>query len=379
LGQVRLLIALCLGMLSLGDAYAFPAESLQKAREAIANGKRRDARNALDAAHLSFLDGESVVLNDVLARYWFYRGLVAKKRGKKAATMEAFRQTLLVDRSFQWDRDLVDDLEMRKMFEALRGEVEGRDVHPAKVPEGTGCAVLYVDGSQIAFGDQVSVGERLAQIQCPKGDVYGAWSDFDEEEPFNWLAMCPYEVDTSIEILAKEQPQDDFAEMGPSFGSPAVVSGGPCAAESAPPPTSDGDGMAGAEAPVEEEAQASDEVPNQEPAGTGFFSKELWSTRRVLVAGTGVALLGGGVGFHYGAVVPSFSMVEWGRRNSRGITRYQADILTGRFRMRRAVSWGLMGAGAVTTGVGLVLFKPSTNLTVQPILFPGGGGLRGQF
>lgn len=371
------MIALCLGMLSLGEAYAFPADALQRAREAIANGKRRDARDALDAAHRSFLEGDSVALNDVLAQYWFYRGLVAQKRGKKAATMEAFRQTLVVDRSFRWDRDLVDDLEMRKMFEALRGEVEGRDVHSAKVPESAGCAVLYVDGSQIAFGDQVSVGERLAQIQCPKGDVYGAWSSFDEEEPFNWLAMCPYEVDTSIEILAEERPQDDFEQMGPSFGMASVVAKGPCAAESAP--ASDGGGVADAEPSVEETAQAPDEAPNEEPAGPGFFSMELWSARRVLVAGTGVALLGGGVGLHYGVVVPSFQMVEWGRRNARGITRYQADILTERFRVRRAMSWGIMGAGAVTTGVGLVLFKPSTNLAVQPILFPGGGGLRGRF
>ena len=365
-------------MVSFGEAYAYPAESLEKAREAIASGKRRDARAALDTAHRSFLEGDSVVLNDVLAQYWFYRGLVAQKRGKKAATMEAFRQTLVVDRSFLWDRNLVDDLEMRKMFEALRGEVEGRDVHPAKVPESTGCAVLYVDGSQIAFGDQVSIGERLAQIQCPKGDVYGTWTEFEEEEPFSWLSMCPYEVDTSVEILAEEQPQDGLDQMGPSFGISTQVSGGPCAAESAPP-VSDGDSVVDAEPPVDHEATETDEAPNEESAGPGFFSKELWSIRRVLVAGTGAALLGGGVGLHYGVVVPSFNMVEWGRRNARGITRYQADILTERFRTRRAISWGLMGAGAVTTGVGLVLFKPSTNLTVQPILFPGGGGLHGQF
>jgi hypothetical protein len=374
-GQIRLLTALCLGMLAHGEAYALPAEDLAKAREAISEGKRRDAREALDDAHRSFLEGDSIVLNDVLAQYWFYRGLVAQKRGKRAATMEALRQTLIVDRSFVWDREMLDDLELRKMFEALRGEVEGRDVHSPNTPEKTGCAVLYVDGSKIAFGGQVSIGERLAQIQCPKGDVYGAWSDFDEDEPFNWLAMCPYEVDTSVEVLAEQQPEDEFAQLGATFGSDTALSAGPCAVDTSPP-TDDG-GMAADETPVADETPATPEV-NEEPVGPGFFAPELWPSRRLLAAGTGVALLGGGVGLHYAVVVPSFKMVEWGRRNARGITRYQADILTERFRTRRAISWGVMGAGAVTTGVGLFLFKP-TNLAVQPMWFPGGGGLHGQF
>jgi len=366
LGQIRLLIALCLGMLTTGEAQALPGEALQQAREAIAEGKRRDARDALDEAHRAFLEGDSIVLNDVLAQYWFYRGLVAQKRGKKAATMEAFRQTLVVDRSFLWDRDLVDDLEMRKMFEALRGEVEGRDVHSPNIPEKTGCAVLYVDGSQVAFGDQVSIGERLAQVQCPKGDVYGAWSEFDEDESFNWLAMCPYEVDTSVEALAEQQPQDEFEQLGPSFGSGSALAAGPCTVDSAPP-TDGGEGV------------AVDEAPNEEAAGPGFLAPELWPSRRVVATGTGVALLGAGVGLHYGIVVKSYLMVEWGRRNPSAITRYQADILTDRFRERRAITWAVMGAGAVTTGVGLFLFKPATDLAVQPMWFPGGGGLHGQF
>ena len=377
LGQIRLLTALLVGMLVLGDAVASSGEDLQQAREAITNGKRRDARAALDRAYNSFLVGDSIVLNDVLAQYWFYRGLVAQQRGKRGAAMEAFRQTLVVDRSFRWDREVVDDLEMRKMFEALRGEVEGRDVHSPNVPEKTGCAVLYVDGSQVAFGDKVSIGKRLAQIQCPKGDVYGAWTEFPKDEPFTWLSMCPYEVDTSIDALAEQEPQDELDEIGPSFGSASVGPVGPCALESVAPTGKEGDAVAD-DASSPDEA-VGDEESKDEPAGPGFFAAELWPTPRLVAAGAGVALVGGGVGLHYGIVVPSFNMVEWGRRNARGITRYQADILTERFRTRRAITWGVMGAGAVTTGVGLFLLKPTTSLAVQPMLFPGGGGLRGQF
>jgi hypothetical protein len=140
----------------------------------------------------------------------------------------------------------------------------------------------------------------------------------------------------------------------------------------------DGEGVAVDETPAADESPAAEETSNEESVGPGFFAPELWPSRRLLAAGTGVALLGGGVGLHYAIVVPSFVMVEWGRRNARGITRYQADILTERFRTRRAITWGLMGAGAVSTGVGLFLFKP-TNLAVQPMWFPGGGGLKGQF
>ena len=178
MGPVRLLTAATAWALTHGVAYAFPQDHLSEARTALTEGDRKTARKALDAAEESFRQTDSVVLNDVLASFWFYRGLFADTRRKDAAAMEFFRQALVVDRTYAWEREVSDKLELRKMFEALRGEVEGRERRSPKVPERTGCAVAYVDGTKVLAEDTVSIGLRLAQIQCPQGDVYSLWIDF---------------------------------------------------------------------------------------------------------------------------------------------------------------------------------------------------------
>jgi hypothetical protein len=364
-------------MLSIGTAHAFPQQHLKEARDALKNGERRATRIALDEAEAAFGSTDSVVLNDVLARYWFYRGLLAAKRGKESLVMDSFRQALVVDRTFVWDRDLSEDLELRKVFEALRGEVEGRDQRPTGVPERTGCAVAYVDGTRVSGGSEASIGVRLAQVQCPKGDVYSRWIDFsDEEQQLDWLSLCPYAVDTSIEANVATASEDEFGGIGPSFGPAETVDEGPCSVEAlsepAPPESSADEGsVASGEA-------VSSEGDSTAPAGD-FFAKRHWPTQRLIVTGTGVGLMGTSVVMHFGVVVPSFAMVEFGRRNNEWITEHAANVLTDRFVKRRAMTWTVAGVGGAATAVGLVVMKPRSTSAVQPFVLPGGAGLHGRF
>ena len=71
-------------------------------------------------------------------------------------------------------------------------------------------------------------------------------------------------------------------------------------------------------------------------------------------------------------------MVEWGRRNTVAVTRYQADVLTQRFQTRRAIAYSFTTAGVLTAAAGLV-FMRAKPAGVQPVVTPFGAGLSGRF
>ena len=389
------------GWLCIGTAYAFPQKHLKAAREGIEAEDRKATRDALESAYTSFAEAEGVIPNDVLGSYWYYRGLVSLQRNKNTRAMEEFRQALTVDNEFKWDRDLSDDTDARRLFEALRSEVQGRDVVSPKVPKKTGEAQMYIDGTRVRQGDWAAVGLRLAQVQCPKGDVYGVWHDFSKtKHALDWLAMCPYEVDTSVVIVAL--PVEDEFGLDP-FGdeeSQPVVADVPAEEDAAvkatvvPDPPKESEGKSAEETtggtgsgvvtdddgepPVspsaaDEEAAVSSEegVLTHEVATRQSF----WSSRNiVMLAGGG--LVTAGVISQFTVVKPAHEMVKWGRRNPTELSRYQADILTERFVQRRAASVAVLGAGVAVVGTGY-FFMNSTG--VQPYLSGSGVGLHGRW
>ena len=318
---------------------------------------------------------------------------MALQQGKTKKAMENFRQTLIVDNDFQWDKDLNDETDARKLFEALRSEVKGLDVHSPKVPKKMGFAQAYVDGVRVRAGDWVAVGRRLAQIQCPEGEVFGLWTDF--KEPVDWLALCPYEVDTTVDIYAVTGPSDDeFAGVGVNFASAASGDGtatppSPAAVESESDPAPvvstdepassspmESEGSPDAEATESENAADTDAVVVAD-SGSGVESPDIFTPRNITI-GVGSGMMIGGIVMHYAVVKPSFAMVEWGRANSDRLTRDQADTLTRRFVTRRFWTWTLFGVGAGVTASG-ALFLNSTNLQPKLVVLPGGIGLQGRF
>ncbi len=369
MGQSRLLIGIVGALLVTNDAQAFPQDHLDKARVALKAEDKRGAKHALESAHHAFAHSEGVAPNDILATYWFYRGLLESQRKKSERAMDAFRQALVVDHQFSWDRDLNDDRELRKVFEALRGEVASRDTIPTGIPEKLGCAQAYVDGSRVAGNGEVAVGLRLAQVQCPHGDVYGVWTDFNPEAPVDWLALCPYPVDTTIELVTNKDPASEFEDMDVEFGRSESEASNPCLEIMSKPP------------PVVSNVEthpARKKSTGQTNYLKSTFGMDSWTTPRIITVGAGGILITSGIVVHYAGVVPAYAMVEWGRRNPTGLTRYQADILTDRFRSRRGISYALTATGVAATAVGIFVLKPKST-SVQPVLTPQGVGLWGRF
>ena len=364
----RRLLAFWLGAIALAlPAHAFPQDHLTAAKEALTAGNKRAAKEALAAAEASFAETDALAPDDVLATFWVYRGLLARMRGRTNQAMDAFREALVVNGEHEWDVSVSDDREIRKIFEALRGEVQGRDELSPGIPEKMGCAVAYVDGSRVRAGDTVRVGRRLAQVQCPHGDVHGVWTSFLEDEPVDWLALCPYPIDTSIEPAVAEESQ--FGGLDVTFGEPPDRGDDPCIdlLVTPPPVTSTVD------ADASEEGDAS---------GAGFmarsFGRDSWTTARTLTVGAGGAMVVTGVILHYAVVIPAYDMVEWGRRNPTAITRYQADILTSRFQTRRAAVYSVTAIGAASVATGLLLMRPKST-SLQAGVSPMGFALSGRF
>jgi len=351
------------------EAQAFPQDHLAKARVALKEEDKRAARQALDLAHDAFGSSEGVAPNDILATYWFYKGLWFNQKNRSDSAMNAFRQALVVDRQFSWDREVNDDRELRKVFEALRGEVGSRDTISPGLPDKLGCAQVYVDGSRVSGDQEVAIGQRLAQVQCPHGDVYGVWTDFNPESPVDWLALCPYPVDTTIELVEASAPASEFEGMDVEFGESQPEESNPCLEIMAKPPPV----VATANTPS---SGTRDTSKSNYMKST--FGLESWTLPRIITVGAGGALITSGIAVHFGGVVPAYDMVEWGRRNPTGLTRYQADILTDRFKTRRTISYALTATGVAATVVGVFVLKPKTT-GIQPTLLPHGMGLYGRF
>lgn len=359
-----------LGALLLGaPAHAFPQDHLKRARAALEAQDEAAVEDALNAAEVAFENADGVAPSEVLAMFWIYRGLLAQQRGSTEDAMDAFREALVVDIKHRWDTELSADRELRKVFEALRGEVEGRELIATGVPSATGCAVAYVDGSRRRAGESVGIGRRLAQVQCPHGDVHGVWTSFSSDEAVDWLGMCPYPVDTSIAQVEPEPSEFEGLDVG--FGSDESTADDPCIELLATPPPV----VAVPEEPV-------DATPDDKPSGPGFIARNLgkdtWTTGRAVTVGTGGALITTGIILHYAIVVPAYDMVEWGRRNTVAVTRYQADVLTDRFRTRRAIAYSVTTAGVLTATAGLV-FMRAKPIGLQPVVTPFGAGLSGRF
>jgi hypothetical protein len=86
----------------------------------------------------------------------------------------------------------------------------------AYIPESYGTAEIYIDGALRTTGDKVRLGEHLAQIKCPKGEVFTKWTEF--KGSYNWIKMCPYKFD-----LRKPcpEPNDDPLALNPFEEVPA--------------------------------------------------------------------------------------------------------------------------------------------------------------
>lgn len=198
--------------------------TLDAARDRIAAGDLATAAGYIRAARNFAPQAPDILAADELGRIWLYRGVIAAKVGESEdAVMDLWRQAFVISPDLQWDEAVMTSGPQRDLFEALRHEVEGRPRVDARVPDQVGAAKLFVDGGKRIAGDGVREGTHLAQITCPdEQGTFGVWTDFTERK-FDWLALCPGGVDTSVVVDTEEE--DEFGDFGPSFGGGGVAEG----------------------------------------------------------------------------------------------------------------------------------------------------------
>jgi hypothetical protein len=102
--------------------------------------------------------------------------------------MDFFRQALVHDLNFEWDRDLVADPEggIEHLFAQLRDEVGARNQSDTRIPMDSPIRV-FVDGSMVAADDFIIHGRHLVQVMCPDSRILGQWVEFGDAPDFGCL------------------------------------------------------------------------------------------------------------------------------------------------------------------------------------------------
>ena len=143
-----------------------------------------------------------------ISQVWFYRGVIESLLGKDP--LESWRQALIINLGQIGTRVYYQMMLHVICFLALKTEVQNRRIVSIQHPEQYGHAKLYVDGFLRAPGDFVYQGEHLAQIECPNGEVFGKWTNF--EKTFKWIKMCPYKFDVT------DMPEPEAVDEWDMFG-----------------------------------------------------------------------------------------------------------------------------------------------------------------
>lgn len=234
------LVVLLLGALAWGGPAAaadLPTE-LTGALDALKAGDAKAAQARLDAAEAAAASSAQVAVPSQLATLWYYRGAAWHLlKDQKGQDMDAWRHSLIVQNDFPWDEALVADGNAWNLFEALRSEVRDRPKVDPGVPEKTGEAKIFVDGTRVRAGEAVTLGTHLGQIQCPDGQVHGLWTDFKKSP--KWFKLCPGGVDTSVVVADDSGEEDEWGDIGPSFGGGESGTTATSEATTEPLPTSE--------------------------------------------------------------------------------------------------------------------------------------------
>ena len=323
-------------------------EDLAAVRAQVQAGAHKDALKSLKNIEKALDELDTVVSTRSLARLWFYKGAAEFGVGnKKGRAEDAWRQALSIENEFPWDTELMGESDLISLFEALRGEVEGRGYVDTGVPEAIGAAKLYVDGARHEPEETVIAGIHLAQIECPDGQgTFSTLTDFSK--PVDWFEMCPDGVDTSV-VVAEEE-EDEWAEFGPSFGTPTEE---PVTTESSEEPSTS---------------------PGTEPVvDSGSDSSGGLSLGTTMLA-SGGALVAGGLVVNFAIVNPTWADIQAANDNPYSISRSDADTLTSRFNTSRFLTIGLTAGGLAVMGTGMFIDAP-----IRPVLGPGQLGVWGRF
>lgn len=272
---------------------------VQWARAAIEDADFEKAREYLDEAEALAPSSTIPVTREGLRNISFYRGVLDHYLGEGVAngyatdsTMNFFRQALVHDLNFEWDRGLVADPEggIEYLFAQLRDEVGARNQSDTRIPMDASVRV-FVDGSMVSADDFIIHGRHLVQVMCPDSRVLGRWVKFGDSPDFG--CMCGTEN---------------------CFNNAAVTPG----------------------------------LVPQKPAG----AKRKGPRVSLIVMGSGAALLASGAVTQFVVAAPTYAEIEAARADPHGTTRAEADALTAAWNTQRSISLGLYIGGALAAGAG---------------------------
>ncbi|MFN7145285.1 MAG: hypothetical protein ACK4YP_16045 [Myxococcota bacterium] len=162
---------------------------LTQAKGALLAGDYRGARDILTTAEQVAPTEDTLLSTKDLARLYFYRGVLFWRASPESAALDAWRQTLTIDPTFQPEPDLLGDPTERDVFLALGDEVKARGEIGLDLPEDPGMAKIYVDGRPVESGDAVIAGSHFIQIKCEDGELAGAWYAYGTP-PSDYLTIC---------------------------------------------------------------------------------------------------------------------------------------------------------------------------------------------
>ena len=141
-----------------------------------------------------------------ISNIWFLEGLGYLKQNDFTSSIDPLRQSIILNPRRDFDNDFVSAEDNEDFFFAIQSEMLFKDKINPCIPQQFGTAKIYIDGKERVSDDNVLEGTHLAQVMCPKGDVYSTWTNF--KKPLSWVKMCPYRFDLRV-------PCPDPSTLGP--------------------------------------------------------------------------------------------------------------------------------------------------------------------
>ncbi len=156
--------------------------------QAIAEGDFATAKSLLTEAETIAPSHEGVVPGYTLAGIFYYQGVMEFFAGdRNEAALSFWRKALEKDLFYSWDTGLVADREAQALFEAIRSEVDSRNL--VDIPKQASDIQAYVDGVEVTKTLPLVTGTHLVQVKCPDETLQGQWMEIMEVPDLR--ALCP--------------------------------------------------------------------------------------------------------------------------------------------------------------------------------------------
>lgn len=336
-------------------------------RDALVKQDYTGARRALDQAEAVAPANDLPIVGGDLGRLFFYRGVIEWRVGDRDTTaLNHWRKALVIVPDLLPDATVLPETDAQDAFYALASEVKGYAQVDLALPEDLAGSVIFVDGQTHDPGDFVYVGLHYVQVRCADQSMVGSWYTFGTA-PADYLVLC---VGGSYGAKGRKA-KSPKVEVAPAVvaATPPPTSEAPPAPTSAPPVAA-----TSTDAVVEPVSAPLPETLLPEavlPAGDGARSRGGHAAVTWTLLGTGAALLLGGGAVEYAVFEPVFQDVQDANAAPKGsVTPTDAATLEQRYNRARTLSFGLLGAGGLTLGTGLVVGVVDAHVALTP------GGLR---